>query len=255
MLTRSPWCWCYACRARRRRRTAITLVLLAIAAAALAGGRSQPPHARPKPHVARTAHAPAIRRAPASSAATALAAAGQDLSWHSFYGIDLPVSASAGPRVSAGGLASRFADSPRGALLAAINIGVRTAAQWGTAIFDPTITRQVTGPYAAALLQAQTDAYDELRAATHVGPAQPAGHGNAAEVAYRFLAYTRADATVEIVTAGPGQDGATVLASTRIQVVWQRGDWRVVAPPGGNWENSATSLSSLTGYTIFPGER
>ncbi len=185
----------------------------------------------------------------------ALAAAGQDLSWTGFHGIALPVSSTAGPRDTRGGLASGFADTPRGALLAAINIGVRTAAQWGTAIFGPTITRQVTGPEATALLRAQSIAYAQLRAVAHVRPGQPTGRGDAAEAGYRFVAYTPAEATVDIVTAGAGDGGTTVLASTRIQVIWQRGDWRVVAPPGGDWANSATAISSLTGYTIFPGER
>jgi hypothetical protein len=27
-----------------------------------------------------------------------------------------------------------------------------------------------------------------------------------------------------------------------------------VAPPDGDWGNSATTITSLTGYTIFPGE-
>jgi len=28
----------------------------------------------------------------------------------------------------------------------------------------------------------------------------------------------------------------------------------VVAPPGGDWGNSAAELSSLAGYTAFPGQ-
>ena len=59
---------------------------------------------------------------------------------------------------------------------------------------------------------------------------------------------------MDIVTAGPGSGGTTVLAATRIEVIWGGGDWRVVAPPGGDWGNSATAISSLTGYTIFPSE-
>jgi hypothetical protein len=184
-----------------------------------------------------------------------LTAAGQGLTWTDFHGIALPVSASAGPRDTRSGLASGFADTPRGALLAAINIGVRTAAQWGTEIFGPTVTRQVTGPDAAALLRADVGAYAQLRAVAHVRAGQPAGRGYAAEAGYRFVAWSPAAATVDIVTAGPAADGTTVLASTRIQVIWLRGDWRVVAPPGGNWASSATALSSLTDYTLFPGER
>ncbi len=184
-----------------------------------------------------------------------LAAAGQGLSWTDFHGIELPVSASDGPRDGRRQLASGFADTPRGALLAAINIAVRTAAQWGTAIFGPTITGQVTGPNAGLLLRAESGAYTQLRAAAHVRPGQPAGRGYATEAGYRFETWTPADATVDILTAGPGDCCATVLASTRIQVIWQREDWRVVAPRGGDWANAATAISSLTGYTLFPGER
>lgn len=163
------------------------------------------------------------------------------------------MSATAGPRDTSGGLASGFADTPRGALLAAINIGVRTAAQWGTAIFEPTITRQVTGPGTAALLRAENSAYAQLRTAARVRPGQPAGRSYAAETGYRFVSYAPTASTLDIVTAGPAAGGTTVLASTRIQVVWQQGDWRVVAPPGGNWANAAVAITSLTGYTLFPG--
>jgi hypothetical protein len=38
---------------------------------------------------------------------------------------------------------------------------------------------------------------------------------------------------------------------TRIRVVWRHSDWRVVAPPAGDWARSATVISSLTGYTVF----
>ncbi len=77
------------------------------------------------------------------------------------------------------------------------------------------------------------------------GPASPlAGRGYAAEAAYRFLAFTPAAATVDIVTEGPGSGSATVMTATRIEVVWQRGDWRVIAPPGGDWASSAAPVSS-----------
>ena len=74
------------------------------------------------------------------------------------------------------------------------------------------------------------------------------------EEAFRWVAYTPADATVDLVSAGPGSQGATVRASTRIEVIWHGGDWRVIAPPGGDWGNAAALLTSLAGYTIFPGQ-
>jgi hypothetical protein len=265
MIFRSAWCC--DCRARRRRARLSFAVLVFLILAVLAHGHgngARPAHALSRPAHARTTHtrptrtpeqSPAARKASPPARASAVSTAGQGLSWTDFHGIQLPVSAAAGPRYARGGLAWGFADTPAGALLAAVNIGVRTAALWGPAIFQPTITRQVTGPDAAAMLRADTSSYAALRAAAHVLAGQPAGRGYAVESAYRFVAWTAGGATVDVVTAGPGTGGATVLASTRIQVVWQRGDWRVVAPPGGNWGSSASVISSQAGYTIFPGER
>jgi hypothetical protein len=257
MSARNPWCWCWQCRVRRRRRFAAGLVILIAIAGLAAHENTQSHHTTPAPARSTPAPQPSptdhASQAPATSPPVLEADAGQGLTWASFHGVQLPASAAAGPRDTRGGLASGFADTAQGALLAAINIGVRTAAQWGSAIFAPTITRQVTGPAAASLLHAEETAYAQLRAAVHVHPGQPTGQGYAAEDGYRFAAWSPAAATVDIVTIGPTASGATVLAVTRVQVVWQRGDWQVVAPPGGNWANAATAISSVIGYTIFPG--
>lgn len=240
-------------RYRRCRRILMLTVMLALTGVAIALL-----HGHPQPSDRHTAvparPVPRADHRPRAETRGSLATAGQGLSWADFHGIQLPVSAHDGPRGTSGGLAQGFTDTPRGALLAAINIGVRTAALWGPVIYTPTITRQVTGPDAAALLNADTSNYNALRAAAHVQAGQPAGRGYAVEAGYRFAAWTPADATVDIVTEGPGSGGTTVLAVTRIEVLWQRGDWRLVAPPGGDWANSATSISSLTGYTTFPNE-
>ncbi len=176
------------------------------------------------------------------------------LRWSDYYGVELPSSPAAGPRDTSGGLATGFADTPLGALLAVVNIGVRANAQWGPAIFGPTIRDQVTGPDAAALLASCQSGYDQASQAAHISGGQPLGDAYVAEEAFRWVAYTPADATVDLVSAGPGSQGTTVRATTRIEVVWAGGDWRVVAPPGGDWGNSAAQLASLGGYTIFPGQ-
>lgn len=256
MRTHSPKCWCLHCRARRRRPYVIALLVAIVAATFLVHSHPEPQRARSvRPPSSKAAQPRPQRQPSARTYAPSAASAGQGLSWAAFHGMLLPVSLSAGPRDTRGGLASGFADTPSGALLAAINIGVRTAAQWGTAIFEPTITRQVIGPDATALLQAEETAYAQLRAAAQISPGQPAGQGYAVEVGYRFLAWSPTSAVVDVVSAEPAADGTTALASTRIQVVWQYRDWRVVAPPGGNWADAATAISSLTGYTVFPGER
>jgi hypothetical protein len=176
------------------------------------------------------------------------------LRWSDFHGVELPSSPAAGPRYTRGGLAAGFADTPLGALLAALNIGVRANAQWGPAIFGPVIRDQVTGADAAALLASCQSAYDQASQAAHVTGGQPLGNAYVAEEAFRVVAYTPADATVDLVSAGPGSQGATVRAVTRVQVAWASGDWRVIAPPGGDWGNAATELSSMAGYTVFPGQ-
>jgi hypothetical protein len=199
-----------------------------------------------------------------SSAATGAGSGGQDqrvptvdlsgLRWSDFYGVELPVSAQAGPRDTSGGLAAGFARSPLGALLAAVNIGVRANAQWGPRIFAAVIRRQVTGPDAAALLANCEVAYGQASQSRHVTGGQPLGTVDVTEEGFRWVAYTPAVAILDLVSAGPGSQGSTARASTRIQAVWDGGDWKLVAPPGGDWGNAATGLSSLSGYAVFPGQ-
>jgi hypothetical protein len=241
-------------RKNRRRRElafAITVALILAVAALAYHAHSQGGHQKDKA----TAQATGTRAKRPGTRAPATADASADLNWIDFHGIKLPVSAQDGPHHVSGGLAWGFTDTPRGALLAAVNITVRTAAQWGPAIYQKTIRNQVTGPDTSTLLQGDASDYAALQAAAHVRPGQPAGRGYAVEAAYQFAAYTPFAATVDIVTEGPGAAGATVLTVTRIEVIWLRGDWRVVAPADGNWASSATTASSLTGYTTFPDER
>ncbi|MGH3217928.1 MAG: hypothetical protein ACRDPY_04220 [Streptosporangiaceae bacterium] len=243
----------YRRRQRRRRRRALVLAaVLIVAAAAFAEIRGHGQHS-PSTLPAQ-APSPAGSSAP-PAAAGALTTAGEGVAWADFHGIALPVSAHAGPHHTRDGLAWGFHDTPRGALLAAVNIGVRTAALWGPATYAPTINHQVTGPAKDALLKADTSDYTALRAAAHVQAGQPAGRAYAAEAAYRFTTWTPGRAVVDIVTEGPRANGTTVLAATRIEVIWRGGDWRVLAPPGGDWGNAATRVASLTGYTTFPAER
>lgn len=236
---------------RRKRAQAFAMLVLVAIVIALLEAHTSPKHGSTGSRVHPASHATHTTRARVQSTPTT---AGNGLSWADFHGIELPVSAQDGPRNASNGLAQGFTDTPRGALLAAINLGVRTAALWGPAIYLPTIRHQVIGPDATALLSADTASYNALRAAAHVQPGHPAGRGYAVEAAYRFAAWTPADATVDIVTEGPGSSGATVMAATRVEVVWRHGDWRLVAPPGGDWANSAASISSLTGYITFPNE-
>jgi hypothetical protein len=204
----------------------------------------------------RNGSAPAPARSPAAPASAPqlpqVSLAG--LRWSDYHGILLPSSPVAGPRDISGGLASGYADSPVGALLAALNIAVRANPQWGPGIFGPTIDDQVTGPDAAALLAGCQAAYNQSSQAAHVTGGQPLGGVLVSEEAFRWVSYTPDGATVDLVSAGPGSQGVTVRAVTQVQVAWDGADWRVLAPPGGDWGNSAAPLASLSGYTIFTGQ-
>ena len=203
----------------------------------------------------------AAATAPASPASTAGQGQPQvpwvslaSVRWSGFYGVELPVSAQAGPYDTRGGIAAGFAHTPLGALLAAVNIGVRANAQWGPRIFGAVIRGQVTGPDAAALLAGCQAAYGQAAQSGQVAGGQPLGTVDVTEQAFRWITYTPAAAILDLVSAGPGSNGATVRASVQMEVVWDGGDWKVVAPPGGEWGNSAAELSSLAGYTTFPGQ-
>jgi hypothetical protein len=170
------------------------------------------------------------------------------LKWTDYHGYELPVSAAAGPRDTSGGLASGYSDTPLGALLAAVDIGARTSWQFGPAVYRPTISRQVTGQFAAQMLSEDEQSY------TQGAPVPQGVQAYARQVAYGWDGYTPADATVDVVTGAVGTDGAAVYVVTQVQVQWRGGDWRVVAPPGGDWGNSAAQVTTPAGFTAFPGQ-
>jgi hypothetical protein len=167
------------------------------------------------------------------------------LQWAHDQGYLLPESVQAGPHVMNGGLASGFADTPLGALVAMINIAVRTAWEFGPTVFQPTIESQVTGPYASEMLSLDQDAYGNETGQADGPYARITG--------YQWAGYTPSDATADLAEEGP-VDGVTTYAAIQIQAQWVNGDWRVVAPPGGDWANSATEIGSLNGYLTFPGQ-
>ena len=234
----------YYCRSRRRRLMvwlALLLLLIVVGLSRRAPAKlTHPPAPAPSPSAT-----------PAAAKPGAVAAAGAGVTWTGFHGIALPASAQDGPRHVSGGLAWGFADTPRGALLAAVNIAVRTAAQWGPAVYGPTIRYQVTGPDTAALAQADAAAWAALRAAARTRPARSAAPVSASVAGYRFESWTPAAGLAELVTRAPGTGGGTVLAVTAVRVAWLHGDWRVLAPPGGTWASSAATVPSLAGFTPF----
>lgn len=175
-----------------------------------------------------------------------------DVRWIDYFGVQLPVSSAAGPRDLADNLAFGYTDSPLGALMAAINIATRTGGSFGTAIFSTTISRQIVGSNQQALLaSAQTDAQQHGTTGQPT-PGVPLAGSDVALTAFRFEGYTPSDAVVHYVGSGVDPTtGQVVRVDTRIEVRWSGGDWKVVAPPGGDWNNAATQVTSLDGYHLF----
>ncbi|WP_169806934.1 hypothetical protein [Actinomadura macra] len=173
------------------------------------------------------------------------------MSWRDYHGVGLPYSAADGPRDTGGDLAAGFTQTPQGALLAAVHIAVRANVQWGPTVFEPTIDRQVIGPDAGALADATSRAYERQRGKRPVGAAL--GRGYVVLEGFRWQGYSPEAASLDLVSAGPGDSDVTVRAVTRLQLHWRDGDWRVVAPPGGTWAGAAAPIESLDGYVRFPG--
>ena len=239
---------------RRRRWPWLLVALVAVAAVAFVAASHGHGHARGRVAPSRPVAPPAP--APASSGPALPRVALSDLGWIDYHGVRLPVSSQDGPHDQRNDLAAGFSDTPRGALLAALHIGIRANPQWGAKVFGPTIAHQVIGPDAASLLANCHTYYDQARNAPGqpaVRDGQPLGPAYATEEGFRWQAYTPTEATIDVLTAAPGPNaGTTVRASTRLQLQWRAGDWRLVAPPGGNWGSSAAVVTDTSSYTLFP---
>lgn len=170
-------------------------------------------------------------------------------------GSALPTSPADGPHDHHDGLAAGFSRTPAGALAAAVHISVRSAALWGPKVFEPTIARQIIGPDQKLLLEACRSSYETQRTRRHLAANAPLGRGYALIEAFRWQTYTPDSATVDLLSAGPGDQGITVRASTRIQLQWNGGDWKVLAPPGGDWGNTAIPIPNTAGYSLFQERR
>lgn len=232
---------------------AIAVLIGAVLAVGVALGRGS---ARP---AAATNH-PKTTTAPVASTPTAPVPAIiptvnlKGLRWAQVDGLQAPVSPTAGPRDTANGLASGYAHTPLGALMAAVNISPRTTTVIGSNVFLPTIDNQVVGSNQPALLTNTNTTYAQELASAK--PPVPAGsavfRSFGVIVGFRWTSYTPSVAIVHVVGTAPGSNGQPFYQDMRYEVRWSGGDWRLVAPPSGLWQTAASIVPSLTGYTLFP---
>lgn len=170
-----------------------------------------------------------------------------DLGWERVAGIDVPVSASDGPRNRNLGLAKEYGHTPAGAVLAALHLIVRTSYQVGAAVWEPTLRDQVVGPDAAAYT---AEVRADHKAALRKG--EPADRIYAAIVGVRVDAYSAEAASMRVLIEAPTGTG-TARAAALAQVAWSDNDWRLVAPPRGDWSTVRTPVpADAAGYTALP---
>lgn len=168
---------------------------------------------------------------------------GRDVSWRIFAGVDLPISATAGPACLTETVVSCFAHTGNGAAVAAAHLLVRTFPFAGSDTFEPTIAKQVTGPGTPALARLTKQAYDQAAPAAGVEPGKPIRDSEGWIAGYRLdpdddpLNET---ATVDVLIVASGE--YTGFTSYRVHLRWLDGDWRLVAPDWGDWRSSARAV-------------
>ena len=182
---------------------------------------------------------------------------GEDVSWQRLCGIELPVSTRHGPHDRGGLRAVGFARGPTGAVLAGLHLAVRVSPQLGPSVFVPTLAEQVTGPDAAVFTQLVHVQYQQLQQAAHTGYGRPVCPIYGRFTGYLLDSHTATAASLRLLIEAPGPGGGPQLASVLVQLSWLDGDWRLVAPPRGDWARVRTLLpaSAAAGYHPLPAGR
>ncbi|MCE0540394.1 hypothetical protein LWF15_33365 [Kineosporia rhizophila] len=175
---------------------------------------------------------------------------GQDISWRHTAGRTLPISASAGPAQLTTHQARGFAPTTDGAALAAAHLLQHTQPSAGSAVFTPTITEQVVS------IPGRPTPGQFLALTRRASPRQQqADDPSAQTVAFRLPPRAHAmSPPIRSITIGVAvADGCTPhgqLNEYTVQLLWRRGDWRMIPPPAGTWTPRRTSTAdrALTAY-------
>ncbi|CNE62193.1 Uncharacterised protein [Mycobacterium tuberculosis] len=155
--------------------------------------------------------------------------------WKRFKGVALPFSPSVGPLFVERDIAHCYAHTPRGALLAAVQISVRLdrSTRW-----RKILEKQVVAG------EGRT-AYARVRASGEVVPAEKAAQLRG----FRIVSYTPQTAVVGTVSLDPVRGGRMARTTT---VRWD-GDWKLVPTPDGHSGSAPRAVDSLSGYVFWGG--
>jgi len=234
----------------RRRMLVIGAALLALAGALVAvvvigGGRGRHPAAAlppPPPVPSQSTGSTPVVAPPAASSPT-----DRDLSipvttpaaltWSLWHGAWLPYSRTAGPSHVDGPVASGYARTPLGALIAAQQIAARHLISPNGGWRTVTLAQVLPGTGRDRFLTARAAVSDD-----------PPAEGLAQLVAFRYVSWTRDQAVLQAVVRVPGRDGFQVTTST---LFWVDGDWRLQLQPDGGESPIATQVPTPTGFVLW----
>ena len=224
----------------------VALLLVAGTTVAVLGadGPSGSPGATPAAAVAAdttsTPDAPPAATAPGAADAAVvepLLVAPEDVTWQLFMGVALPYSSTAGPTVADGSVYGGFEHSQPGALLAAVQLGVRYLLTPGEG-WREVLDRQV-------LPSAGRDAFARNRAG--IDPQAPPGtYGQIA--GFRIVTFTPEVAVVQLVSRFP-TSGVLQVSTTTVR--WVQSDWRLQLQPDGGTSPTAQAVPSLDGFVVW----
>lgn len=174
--------------------------------------------------------------------------------WVDYHGAKLPTS-SAGPHHADAWRASGWDHSPDGAVLAGVHLLMRTSGDVGPKVFEPTINNQMVGTDKDLYLSKVETEYQRLKTLEPVGANGELtqsfirGRQDRAGVwGYQVTAYTGDTAFVDLMlrTFKTGSAGPTFV-KVSVNMKWVQGDWRLSAPPQGEWMNVSQLVPEPTG--------
>ncbi|MGR4884901.1 hypothetical protein ACIPUC_36575 [Streptomyces sp. LARHCF249] len=163
------------------------------------------------------------------------------MGWTDFGPLRLPASKTSGPAVTEGQVARCYARTPRGAVLALVNISARASngPDWRK------VVKQQVFPDAAK------DVFEQGTAANRSGqPDYPEKSNRMVPAGYKLVTYTPDAAVIDIAYRNPGGTVTTVLMTAR----WHEGDWKQQMAPEGGVSESVLSRFNTHGYILFPQE-
>lgn len=216
---------------------ALALVLLVIAPDHQGGTIGVPTNPLSQTTVEPRAASPTPAAAPPDTATPTAAPSG--VVWSLVGQGAVPASDTSGPQRLSGCVASGYARSAVGVLIAAAQISTRSGYYAGRSCWEPTITGQFVPSTDQQMLLAA------LRDADAHNVAQ-AGPGELAQIAgFRFISYTSEVAVIGLIR----RTAQGTHAQTTLTLTWLDEDWKLHAPAAGQWTASTSLLTGLTGTT------